>query len=130
MKNNTEIGKHVMKRYNPTILRVYNTDNDFVFANFFTAIEIKLARINVESRYSLIISAKITKRRFSGNNESIIAIKVRCRVPLAKPQRTYVEFANDLDGRTKFTIVKKSAQRAKLENKRHVIDLILCFDKF
>ena len=49
---------------------------------------------------------------------------------MAKPQRTYVKFANDLDGRTKFTIVKKSAQRAKLENKRHVIDLILCFDKF
>ncbi len=105
-------------------------ESDCVFAKFFMIIDMKFAKTNVESRYSLIISANIMKRRFSGNKESEIAIIVKCTVPLAKPQMTYVEFAKGLEGRIKFTVLKKSDQRTRLEITSKLIFFMRLFDKF
>ena len=82
-------------------------DFDLISAIFRTYVDIKFAKMNIERRYSLIISAKIMNLKSSGKNESKKANTKKCSDPFDNPHITYVRFASGLDGKRALTDVKK-----------------------
>ena len=81
-----------------------------MYTIFLTRVDKIFANINTWIRYSLIISAKIINRYFSGKSASMIANNKKCKLPFATPHITYVKFANGRDGANSFERKAKSNQ--------------------